>query len=108
MLAGDAAHMNKTLDGAGLNEGIQDAYALCKALVEAVAVDHPQPLVDYVAARRRTVERRLRPLTDMVMRALLYGGGRMIHPVFASVRMILAVPGWRRRILRRLVLVDPA
>ena len=106
VLAGDAAHLDSPVGGDGLNAGIQDAKLLCRALEEAVAVDHPQPLVNYVANRRRTVERGVNAYADMATRCLLLGGGRMIRPAFAMARMLFAVPGWRRRILRRLALID--
>ena len=106
VLAGDAAHLNSPVGGEGLNAGIQDAALLSRALENAVAVDHPQPLVDYVTYRRRSVERGVNAFTDMLTRILLFDEGRMIRPAFALARVLFAVPGWRRRILRRLALVE--
>ncbi|PTW59803.1 2-polyprenyl-6-methoxyphenol hydroxylase-like FAD-dependent oxidoreductase [Breoghania corrubedonensis] len=106
VLAGDAAHLNSPVGGEGLDAGMQDAKLLSRALEAAVAVDHPQPLVNYVANRRRAMERGTGAFTDIASRSLLFGGGRMIRPTFAIARLLFAVPGWRRRILRRLALID--
>ena len=106
VLAGDAAHLNSPVGGEGLNAGIQDAVLLSRALQKAVAVDHPQPLVDYVTYRRRAVERGVNAFTDMLTRILLFDEGRMIRPAFALARVLFAVPAWRRRMLRRLALVE--
>ena len=106
VLAGDAAHLNTPVTGEGINAGIEDAQLLTLALVEAVSVDHPQPLVEYVANRRRAVEHGVNIVTDTMLRLLFMGRGWFVRPALAAARAALAVPTFRRKILRRMARIN--
>ncbi|MGV9777093.1 FAD-dependent oxidoreductase [Streptosporangium sp. NPDC003464] len=85
VLAGDAAHVHSPAGGQGMNTGIQDATALGEALLGALKGD--QGALDAYAAARRpvaeqvvafagrltrlaTVDKRLRPVRNLVLRTL--------------------------------------
>ncbi|WP_321333490.1 NAD(P)/FAD-dependent oxidoreductase [Breoghania sp.] len=106
VLAGDAAHVNSPVSGEGLNCGIEDAALLTLALERAVAVDHPQPLAEYVASRRRMVERASIPFADMAMRLVFGGGPARVRGWFAILRGLFFIRPLRRLILRRMALMD--
>ncbi|MEV8534395.1 FAD-dependent monooxygenase [Streptomyces sp. NPDC051211] len=63
LLAGDAAHVHSPAGGQGMNTGIQDGYALGRALAEG----RPDSL-DAYEARRRPVALRVVALTDRMTR----------------------------------------
>ncbi|GAA3472732.1 FAD-dependent oxidoreductase [Nonomuraea roseola] len=86
VLAGDAAHVHSPAGGQGMNAGLQDAAALGEALGQALRSGSAAPLDAYAAVRRpvaeqvvafagrltalATVDRRLRPLRNLVLRGL--------------------------------------
>lgn len=106
VLAGDAAHLNSPVGGQGMNAGIIDADVLTEALVEALAVDEGRPLVDYATRRRRAIERGVNPFTDRLTRLLLAGRGRLIRPITKGANVILRIGPLRRRVLRRLAMLN--
>ncbi|WP_321345077.1 NAD(P)/FAD-dependent oxidoreductase [Breoghania sp.] len=106
VLAGDAAHVNSPVGGEGLNSGMGDAELLTLALEQAVAVDHPQPLAEYVASRRRAVERVSLPFADMALWLVFGGGSARVRGWFACLRGLFFIPPLRRRIMRRMALMD--
>lgn len=106
VLAGDAAHLNSPVGGEGMNAGILDAAALRQALVQALAGDDPQPLAGYAEARRAAIAHGVNPFTDRLTRALLAGRGAWIRPVLGLASTLLRVAPLRRRMLRRLALLE--
>ena len=55
LLAGDAAHVNNPIGGLGLTNGLLDAVALGNALVDVIAEDAGEELLDLYAADRRRI-----------------------------------------------------
>ena len=55
LLAGDAAHVNNSIGGMGLNGGLQDADSLSDKLGRVVADGAPDALLDLYSLQRRTV-----------------------------------------------------
>jgi 3-(3-hydroxy-phenyl)propionate hydroxylase len=106
-LAGDAAHLNSPVGGQGMNAGIGDAAALDRALAEALDRKSTEPLARYADERSHIVKTGVNPFTDRLTRVLLFRGGALVHPLLAAMRGILAVPPLRRRLLRRIVMLDP-
>jgi 3-(3-hydroxy-phenyl)propionate hydroxylase len=62
-LAGDAAHLTTTNGGMGLNSGVQDAAALVKALVAAIAQNSELPISQYAKERKEFCANFLQPTT---------------------------------------------
>jgi len=54
LLAGDSAHVNNSIGGMGLNGGIQDAVNLSDKLVEVIAGNTDETLMDLYDKQRRT------------------------------------------------------
>lgn len=105
-LAGDAAHLNSPVGGQGMNAGIQDAAALTSALLEALERDDARPLLAYERARRTAVERGVNVFTDRLTRGLLFRRGRALRPVLRLASLALRIPPLRRRLLRRVAMLD--
>ena len=55
LLAGDAAHVNNSIGGMGLNGGLQDAANLSSRLGEVIVEHGPEALLDLYSLQRRTV-----------------------------------------------------
>ena len=55
LLAGDAAHVNNSIGGMGLNGGLQDAANLCEKLVNLLHGSGSDRQLDLYALQRRTV-----------------------------------------------------
>ncbi|MDB5533576.1 MAG: FAD-binding monooxygenase, partial [Hyphomicrobiales bacterium] len=55
MLAGDAAHVNNSIGGMGLNGGLQDAANLCEKLSQVMLNGAPDAALDLYSQQRRTV-----------------------------------------------------
>jgi 3-(3-hydroxy-phenyl)propionate hydroxylase len=55
MLAGDAAHVNNSIGGMGLNGGLQDAANLSEKLSEVMLNGTPDAALDLYSLQRRTV-----------------------------------------------------
>lgn len=55
LLAGDAAHVNNSIGGMGLNGGLQDAANLAEKLARVIAGGEPDALLDLYSLQRRTV-----------------------------------------------------
>ena len=55
LLAGDAAHLNNSIGGMGLNGGLQDADNLSRKLSEVIVDGAPDSLLDLYSLQRRTV-----------------------------------------------------
>jgi len=106
VLAGDAAHLNSPVGGQGMNAGIQDAEALWPVLLTALDEDAPELLETYADRRRRQIERGVNRFTNVLTRLLLAGGGRYVRPIFILAGLALRLPPFRRRVLRRLAMLD--
>lgn len=94
LLAGDAAHVHSPAGGQGMNTGIQDGYALGRALATGE--------LDSYEARRRPVALRVVALTDRMTRV-----ATTRNPVLRAVRNILLpllarVPALRTRLATEL------
>lgn len=55
LLAGDAAHVNNSIGGMGLNGGLQDAASLAEKLAAVLLGGGPEALLDLYDRQRRTV-----------------------------------------------------
>lgn len=106
VLAGDAAHLNSPVGGQGMNAGIQDADVLRPVLLAALDDDAPEILRTYADRRRREIERGVNRFTNVLTRLLLAGGGRFVRLVFILTGLALRLPPFRRRLLRRLAMLD--
>jgi len=106
VLAGDAAHLNSPVGGQGMNAGIKDASLLIEALDNALTDRSLEPVEVYARARRQEVREGVNRFTDVLTRTLLFGGGRIIRPVFRTAHLAMYMPGLRRRFLRRLTMLD--
>ncbi|WP_069467780.1 FAD-dependent monooxygenase, partial [Actinacidiphila rubida] len=90
LLAGDAAHVHSPAGGQGMNTGIQDAYALGRALAE--------DRLDGYEALRRPVAQRVVAFTDRMTRL-----ATVRRPAARGVRNVVLpvvsrVPAFRRRL----------
>lgn len=106
VLAGDAAHLNSPVGGQGMNSGIQDACALTRALLEALDAGDPGPLASYGTRRRKQIVQGVNRFTDRLTRVLLLGRGRFPKLGFRLLSLATAVPFLRRRLLRRMAMLD--
>lgn len=98
LLAGDAAHVHSPAGGQGMNTGIQDGYALGRALAEG------DP--DAYEAARRPVALHVVALTDRMTRIATTG-----NPVLRAVRntalpLLTRVPALRNRLATELAELD--
>lgn len=105
-LAGDAAHLNSPVGGQGMNSGIQDVAGLLPALDRALDRDDPGALERYGRGRRRAVREGVNRFTDRLTRMLFFGRGRFLKPTLRAVSLALRIPALRRRVLRRLAMID--
>ncbi|MFE9632223.1 FAD-dependent oxidoreductase [Streptomyces sp. NPDC006463] len=98
LLAGDAAHVHSPAGGQGMNTGIQDAYALGRALATGD--------LDGYEARRRPVARRVVALTDRMTRV-----ATTRNPALRAVRntllpVLARIPALRTRLATELAELD--
>lgn len=111
VLAGDAAHLNSPVGGQGMNVGIQDATWLTSRLLQALDENRLEPLNDY-ARRRLDAAGRVNAFTDRATRfllgsgMLLGSGGRLLKPGLRLASFFLRLSAARRRLLRRLTMLD--
>ncbi len=106
VLAGDAAHLNSPVGGQGMNAGIQDAGVLVDILASALDRGEPDPFGAYAADRRRSITRGVNRFTDLMTRLLLARHGRVIKPMLRLVSQAMRLPGFRRRAMRRIAMLD--
>jgi 2-polyprenyl-6-methoxyphenol hydroxylase-like FAD-dependent oxidoreductase len=96
VIAGDAAHVHSPAGGQGMNTGIQDAMALADALVAALTQPGTDALTRY-ADLRRPVALRVVALADRLTR--LATVGRLLRPLRNLVlRALAVVPRVRRQL----------
>lgn len=98
LLAGDAAHVHSPAGGQGMNTGIQDAYALGRAIASGDVAGYE--------ARRRPVARRVVAFTDRMTRlaTVRWWGARVVRN--AVLPVLTRVPAVRRRVVRELAELD--
>ncbi|MEZ4404984.1 MAG: FAD-dependent oxidoreductase [Polyangiales bacterium] len=107
-LAGDAAHLNSPVGGQGMNAGIHDAEALTAALLRALDADDAGPIEDYARERRREVSATVNRFTDAMTRALLVAHGSFAKAMLTAVGVAMRAAPVRRRVLRRMAMLDAA
>ncbi|MEU3462066.1 FAD-dependent monooxygenase [Streptomyces sp. NPDC006733] len=98
LLAGDAAHVHSPAGGQGMNTGIQDAFALGRALAE--------DRLDGYEAQRRPVAERVVAFTDRMTRI-----ATTRNPLLRTARNLLLpvagrVPAFRTRLTTELAELD--
>lgn len=108
VLAGDAAHLNSPVGGEGMNAGMLDAGLLTEAVIEALEKDDCAPLHVYVTRRRHAIEQGVNRFTDVMTRLFLTGGGRLARPMMRIVSIVLMIRPLRRRLMRKLAMLDAA
>ncbi|MEU8432780.1 FAD-dependent oxidoreductase [Streptomyces sp. NPDC029216] len=101
LLAGDAAHVHSPAGGQGMNTGIQDAYALGRALTSK----DPAALDGY-EARRRPVARRVVALTDRMTRIATTRNPALRTVRNALLPALFRIPALRGRLARELAELD--
>lgn len=97
LLAGDAAHVHSPAGGQGMNTGIQDGYALGRAL----ASQDPGALDGY-EARRRPVALRVVALTDRMTRVATTRNPAVRAVRNALLPLLLRIPALRDRLAAEL------
>ena len=106
VLAGDAGHLNSPVGGQGMNAGIQDTAILARALLAALERGDATPVAAYARRRRAAIESGVNRFTDRMTRLLLHGRGRWLKPALRLVQLVIHLPPLRRRLLRRLAMLD--
>ncbi|MBB3063097.1 FAD-dependent oxidoreductase [Microbulbifer rhizosphaerae] len=106
VLAGDAAHLNSPVGGQGMNAGIQDASRLAPAIEQALRSDPEETLQAYGDSRRAQIAQGVNRVTDIMTRILLAKQGRFIRLALSGANLALRVPGLRKKILRRMAMLD--
>lgn len=97
LLAGDAAHVHSPAGGQGMNTGIQDGYALGRAL----AAQDPDALDGY-EARRRPVALRVVALTDRMTRVATTRNPALRAVRNAVLPVLFRIPALRTRLATEL------
>jgi 2-polyprenyl-6-methoxyphenol hydroxylase-like FAD-dependent oxidoreductase len=67
LLMGDAAHISTVRGGMNLNCGIHDAFAIARAVVDAIESDDPSAVYAAAAERQRIAQEILIPRTDGIV-----------------------------------------
>ncbi|MCW8125930.1 FAD-dependent oxidoreductase [Microbulbifer halophilus] len=106
VLAGDAAHLNSPVGGQGMNAGIQDASHLAPAIEQALESDPEATLQAYGDRRKAQIAQGVNRVTDIMTRLIMARQGRFIRWVLAGTNAALRTPGLRRKILRRMSMLD--
>lgn len=105
-LAGDAAHLNSPVGGQGMNSGMQDAFCLHRALIEALHFNRPLALKYYDCTRRSGVTGKVNRFTGGLTRILLAGEGKYIHYIFYLTQQLIRVRYLRSKLLRSLSMLS--
>jgi hypothetical protein len=107
LLAGDAAHVHSPAGGLGMNGGIQDAHNLAWKLAAALRGGNTDRLLDsYDVERRAVVVEATSRYTDRLTRIFIQSPAMVRNAAWAVFRTMLRVPPLRRRILRRMTMID--
>jgi 2-polyprenyl-6-methoxyphenol hydroxylase-like FAD-dependent oxidoreductase len=94
LLAGDAAHVHSPAGGQGMNTGIQDGYALCRAFATGTLDDYE--------ATRRPVAQRVVAFTDRMTRIATAGSGPGRAARNAVLPVLGRIPAFRTRLATEL------
>jgi 2-polyprenyl-6-methoxyphenol hydroxylase-like FAD-dependent oxidoreductase len=107
LLAGDAAHIHSPAGGLGMNAGIQDAHNLAWKLATALGGgDAERLLASYEAERRPVTVEGVSRHADFLTRTFLQTPPPLRAGAFLLMRLGLALPPLRRRMLRRTTMID--
>lgn len=100
LLAGDAAHVHSPAGGQGMNAGIADAVALAGTLGAVLDGGSPD-LLDTYTATRRPVAQQVVALADRLTRLATIN--RRLRPIRNAVlRTLASIPAFRRNLAWRL------
>jgi hypothetical protein len=109
LLAGEAAHIHSPAGGQGMNAGIQDAHNLAWKLAAALeGGDVERLLASYNIERRAVAVESVARYTDAITRVFLQTPPTIRRGAFGLLRLVLATPGLRERMLRRTAMLDLA
>lgn len=107
LLAGDAAHIHSPTLGFGMNAGIQDAHNLAWKLAYTLSGGDVDRLLDsYEVERRAIVVESVSRYTDVLTRIFLQTPVAFRAAAFSLNRMLLKSGRIRRRILRRMTMIN--
>jgi 2-polyprenyl-6-methoxyphenol hydroxylase-like FAD-dependent oxidoreductase len=107
LLAGDAAHVHSPASGQGMNAGIHDAHNLAWKLAATLDNRDGVRLLDsYDVERRSVTVGSTSRYTDVVTRAFIQAPGFVRRLSWAALRRALASVAMRRRIVRRVAMID--
>jgi 2-polyprenyl-6-methoxyphenol hydroxylase-like FAD-dependent oxidoreductase len=107
LLAGDAAHIHSPVGGLGMNAGIQDAHNLAWKLAFALRGGDPERLLaSYEVERRAVTVEGVSRYADFLTRTFLQTPPPLRAAAFLLLRLGLALPPLRRRMLRRTTMID--
>ncbi|MBT2447552.1 FAD-dependent monooxygenase [Streptomyces sp. ISL-43] len=101
LLAGDAAHVHSPAGGQGMNTGIQDGYALGRALAAASTAGTADAL-DAYEATRRPIALRVVALTDRMTRIATTRNPALRAVRNALLPLLARIPALRRRLATEL------
>ena len=103
-LAGDAAHLNSPAGGQGMNAGMKDADILSTLLLEALETEDPKVLKKY-SERRDQINKGVNKFTNTLTKFLFYKEGKALRLVMAFARLLIKLPFFKKRLLRRLAML---
>jgi hypothetical protein len=107
LLAGDAAHIHSPAGGLGMNAGIQDAHNLAWKLATALGGGDAERLLEsYKVERRAVTVEGVSRYADFLTRTFLQTPPPVRALAFLVLRLGMAAPPLRRRMLRRTTMID--
>ncbi|WP_149194656.1 FAD-dependent monooxygenase [Luteimonas suaedae] len=107
LLAGDAAHVHSPAGALGMNAGIQDAHNLAWKLAAVLDGGDAGRLLDaYDIERRDVVVESVSGYADVLTKVFLQAPAVVRAAAFVLLRLCLAIPPVRRRMLRRATMID--
>ncbi|WP_328299033.1 FAD-dependent oxidoreductase [Streptomyces sp. NBC_00435] len=107
LLAGDAAHVHSPAGGQGMNTGIQDGYALGRALADAgTGTGTVGTALDAYEATRRPVALRVVALTDRMTRIATTRSPALRAARNTLLPLLARIPALQRRLATELAELD--